>query len=179
MHMDVVPKARPATLPELATSLEPFAPLFRRSTSRARVERYLTGLLTALERKNCATIAAAVAGPSTERLQHLLTDAAWDPQVLDQQRVQALVAQSPPAGLLVLDDTGQPQQGRRAVGGPASIPARWARSPMARSWAAPAMSPLRRRVAPPCIGPSPPHSTCLRPGPLLARVGRRSMGPPR
>jgi SRSO17 transposase len=116
MHMEIVPKASPDTLRELATYLEPFAPLFRRSTSRASLERYLTGLLTDLERKNCDTIAVAVEGTSTERLQHLLTDAAWDPQALDQQRVQALVAQSPPAGLLVLDDTGLPKQGRSSVG---------------------------------------------------------------
>jgi SRSO17 transposase len=77
MHTSVVPKASPKTLPELAAYLEPFAPLFRRSTSRTSVERYLTGLLTDLSRKNCDTIAAAVAGTSTERLQHLLTDAAW------------------------------------------------------------------------------------------------------
>jgi SRSO17 transposase len=116
MKMPVVPKASPDVLPELAPSLAPFAPLFRRSTSRESVERYLTGLLTDLERKNCDTIAAAVAGTSTERLQHLLTDAAWAPQALDQQRVTALVAQSPPHGLLVLDDTGLPKQGRSSVG---------------------------------------------------------------
>jgi SRSO17 transposase len=116
MAMHVVPKASPDTLPELATYLQPFASLFRRSTSRASVERYLTGLLTDLPRQNCDTIAAAVAGTSTERLQHLLTDATWDPQVLDQQRVQALVADSPPGGLLVLDDTGLPKQGRGSVG---------------------------------------------------------------
>jgi SRSO17 transposase len=116
METDVVPKASPAALPELATYLEPFASLFRRSTSRESVERYLTGLLTDLPRKNCDTIAAAVAGTSTERLQHLLTDATWDPQALDQQRVRTLVAQSPPHGLLVLDDTGLPKQGRSSVG---------------------------------------------------------------
>ena len=111
-----VPKASPETLPELATYLAPFALLFRRSTSRASVARYLTGLLTDLPRKNCDTIAAAVAGTSTERLQHLLTDATWDPPALDQQRVQALVAHSPRDGLLVLDDTGLPKQGRGSVG---------------------------------------------------------------
>src|SRR5215470_8497529 len=116
MHTSVVPKASPETLPELATYLAPFAPLFRRSTSRASVERYLTGLLTDLPRKNCDTIAAAVAGTSTERLQHLLTDATWEPQALAQHRVTALVAQSPPQGLLVLDDTGLPKQGRSSVG---------------------------------------------------------------
>jgi len=116
MQMPVVPKASPDVLPELAIYLTPFAPLFRRSTSRASVERYLTGLLTDLERKNCDTIAAAVAGTSTECLQYLLTDAAWEPQALDQQRVTALVAQSPPHGLLLLDDTGLPKQGRGSVG---------------------------------------------------------------
>jgi SRSO17 transposase len=116
METSVVPKASPETLPELATYLAPFAPLFRRSTSRESVERYLTGLLTDLPRKNCDTIAAAVAGTTTERLQHLLTDATWEPQALDQQRVQALVAQSPPKGILVLDDTGLPKQGRSSVG---------------------------------------------------------------
>jgi SRSO17 transposase len=116
MQTSVVPTASPETLPELAAYLEPFAPLFRRSTSRASVERYLTGLLTDLPRKNCDTIAAAVAGTSTERLQHLLTDATWDPQALDQQRVQGLVAHSPRDGLLVVDDPGLPKQGRSSVG---------------------------------------------------------------
>jgi SRSO17 transposase len=116
MEIHVVPKASPATLPELATYLEPFTPLFRRSTSRESLERYVTGLLTDLAHKNCDTIAAAVAETSTERLQHLLTDAVWDPQALDQQRVRALVAQSPPQGILVLDDTGLPKQGRGSVG---------------------------------------------------------------
>src|SRR5919202_1290681 len=96
-------KACPVPLPELAVFLEPFASLFRRSESRESLERYVTGLLTDLPRKNCDTIAAAVAGTSTERLQHLLTDATWEPQALDVQRVQTLVVQSPPQGLLVLD----------------------------------------------------------------------------
>ena len=116
MKTPVVPKASPETLPELATYLAPFAPLFRRSTSRESLERYVTGLLTDLPRKHWDTIAAAVAGTSTERLPHLLTDATWEPQALDQQRVRTLVAQSPPQGLLVLDDTGLPKQGRSSVG---------------------------------------------------------------
>lgn len=117
MKTNAVPKASPEPLPELETYLAPFAPLFRRSTSRTTLERDLTGLLTALPRKNGDTIAAAVAGTSTERLQHLLTDATWEPRALDQQRVTALVAQSPPHGILVLDDTGLPKPGRGSVGG--------------------------------------------------------------
>jgi SRSO17 transposase len=51
-----------------------------------------------------------------KHLPPLLTDATWDPQALDQQRVTALVAQSPAHGILVLDDTGLPKPGRRSVG---------------------------------------------------------------
>lgn len=111
-----VPKASPDALPELASYLASFAPLFRRSTSRESMDRYVTGLLTDLPRKNCDTIAAAVAGTSTERLQHLLTDASWEPQALDQERVSPLVTQSPADGILVFDDTGLPTQGRGSVG---------------------------------------------------------------
>lgn len=111
-----VPKASPDPLPELATFLMPFAPLFRRAQSRQSLERYVTGLLTDLSRKNCDALAAAVAGTSTERLQHLLTDADWDPAALDQQRVRRLVERSTPGGALALDDTGLPKQGKCSVG---------------------------------------------------------------
>jgi SRSO17 transposase len=80
------------------------------------VERYITGLLTDLSRKNCDTIAAAVAGTSTERLQHLLTDADWDPAQLDEARVRQVAGQSPRDGILVLDDTSFPKKGERSVG---------------------------------------------------------------
>src|SRR5579859_4820294 len=110
MESFMLPKASPAPLPELASYLAAFAPLFRRSQSRESLERYVTGLLTDLPRKNCDTIAAAVAGTSTERLQHLLTDAEWDPLQLDEARVCQLVAKTPPEGILVLDDTAFPQK---------------------------------------------------------------------
>src|SRR3954462_2875283 len=111
-----VPKAGPAPLPELAANLAPFAPLFRGQQSRQSLERYVTGLLTDLPRKNCDTIAAAVAGTSTERLQHLLTDADWAPEALDAARVRQLAASSPPNGILALDDSGLPKQGKQSVG---------------------------------------------------------------
>jgi SRSO17 transposase len=117
MTTNFVPKASPAALPELDAFLAPFAPLFRRHTSRDSMERYLTGLLTDLPHKTADTIAAAVAGATTERLQHLLTDAAWDAPALDAARVRTLlVAQPPTAGILVLDDTGLPKQGSASVG---------------------------------------------------------------
>ena len=111
-----VPKASSDPLPEIAEFLEPFASLFRRSQSRHSLERYITGLLTDLDRKNCDTIAAARAGTSTERLQHLLTDAEWDSLKLDEARVRSLSAKSPKGGVLVLDDTSFPKQGKASVG---------------------------------------------------------------
>lgn len=116
MEPTAIPKASPEALPELAAYLAHFAPLFRRSTSRHSLERYLTGLLTDLPRKNCDTIASAVAGTSSERLQHLLTDAAWDPLELDRARVAYLLRHTPPGGVLVLDDTGLIKQGHASVG---------------------------------------------------------------
>jgi hypothetical protein len=88
MNQNRVPKASPEPLPELATFLEPFAPLFRRHTSRDSMERYLTGLLTDLLHKTCDTIADVIAGTTIERLQYLLTEAAWNPLELDEARVK-------------------------------------------------------------------------------------------
>jgi SRSO17 transposase len=117
MNKTRVPKASPEPLPELATFLEPFAPLFRRHSSRDSMERYLTGLLTDLPHKTCDTIADVIAGTSVERLQHLLTDAAWDPLELDEMRVKRLLALHPVTdGILVFDDTGLPKKGSASVG---------------------------------------------------------------
>src|SRR5260370_31729120 len=124
MNKTRVPKASPQPLPELVTFLEPFAPLFRRHTSRDSMERYLTGLLTDLPHKTCDTIADAIAGTSIERLQHLLTDAACDPLALDEARVNRLLALHPvPDGILVFDDTRLPKTRIASVGAPPHDPA--------------------------------------------------------
>ena len=114
--LTATPKAPPTALAGLAAFLAPCFPLFRRTSTRQSAERYCTGLLTDLPRKTCDGIAAAVAGTTTERLQHLLTDADWDPAQLDEARVRLLVAESPTGGVLALDDTGLPKQGRHSVG---------------------------------------------------------------
>ena len=115
-----VPKASSEPLAEISQFLKPFAPLFRRSQSRHSLERYVTGLLTDLDRKNCDTISAALAGTSTERLQHLLTDADLDSLKLDAARVRSLSAKSPKGGVLVIDETSFPKQGKARACGPSS-----------------------------------------------------------
>ena len=112
----VVLKASPDPLPELESFLQPFLRVFRRDRSRRSMERYVTGLLTDLMHKNCDTMAGAVVGTSGECLQHLLTDAKWDARELDELRVQKMIAESPPKGLLLLDDTGLLKKGSHSVG---------------------------------------------------------------
>ena len=114
-----VPRAGPTPLWAVDAYLHPFGALFRAARQRPTwesLERSVTGLLTDLPRKNCDTIAAAVAGTTTERLQHLLTDADWEPVALDEARVRRLVALSPADGILLLDDTGLPKQGKASAG---------------------------------------------------------------
>jgi SRSO17 transposase len=91
-------------------------PLFRRPSTSENFERYCTGLLTDLPRKTCDGIAAAVAGTTVERLQHLLTDADWDPVALDQERTGQMVEASPAGGVLAIDDTTFPKKGKHSVG---------------------------------------------------------------
>jgi SRSO17 transposase len=78
----------------------------------------MTGLLTELPNKNCDTIAQAVPGTSEQRLQAFLTNMPWDEHDLNRQRVQKMTAEATLGdGVLVLDDTGFPKQGKTAVGG--------------------------------------------------------------
>jgi SRSO17 transposase len=110
------PKASADVLPELAAFLAPVAPLLHHAQSRHSLHRYLTGLLSDLPRQNGDTSAATVAGTSPERRQHLLTDALWDAQTLDEARVRVLGARSPAGGLLLLAETSRPKKGDRSPG---------------------------------------------------------------
>ena len=116
MESDELLRASPEPIPELVAFLAPFERLFRRATTFGSFERYVTGLLTELRHKTCDTIAGAVAGITVERLQYLLTDASWDAEAVDRLRVQGLVSRSPKGGILVIDDTGLPKQGKASVG---------------------------------------------------------------
>jgi hypothetical protein len=64
-----------------------------------------------------ATLAAVVPGTSEQRLQHLLTDMAWDAEDLNRQRVaRMLELETEGDAVLILDDTGFPKQGRASAG---------------------------------------------------------------
>ena len=114
--MKAVPKAAPTPLPELETYLQPSPSCFVEVGAAKAVNDISPVYPTRLPHKNCDTIAAALAGTSTERLQHLLTDADWDALALHQRRVQHLLSFSPKDGLLALDDTSLLKQGRESTG---------------------------------------------------------------
>jgi SRSO17 transposase len=115
--IDRLPHAPSQPLPELAAFLQPFHVRFARSEGPHALQRYLTGLLTALPEKNCETIAGNVPGTSEQRLQGLLTTMAWDHDDLNRQRVE-LMTQLPTEGdgVLIFDDTGFAKQGKYSVG---------------------------------------------------------------
>src|ERR687895_2872825 len=113
--MDV--QASPAELPELQEFLASFQVRFRRPEGREALERYTTGLLTEVRNKNCDTMAQAVPGTSEQRLQEFLTNMQWDEEDLNRQRVHKMIAAATLGdGVLVLDDTGFPKQGKTSVG---------------------------------------------------------------
>jgi DDE superfamily endonuclease len=113
--MDV--HASPAELPELQEFLARFQVRFRRPAGQEALERYTTGLLTERPNQNCDTMAQAIPGTSEQRLQECLTNRPWDEEDLNRQRVQKLSAEATLGdGVLVLDDTGFPKQGKASVG---------------------------------------------------------------
>ena len=109
--------ASPDERPELNEFLASFQVRFRRPEGADALERYTTGLLTELPHNNGDTRAQAVPGTREPRLQACLTTRPWDEADLNRQRVQKLIAEAILGdGVLVLEDTGFPKQGKTSVG---------------------------------------------------------------
>ena len=77
----------------------------------------MQGLLSGLERKNCWTIAEHLGHSDPEALQHLLSRAKWDHDGAgDDLLAYVLDAFNDPAGILVIDETGDLKKGDLTVG---------------------------------------------------------------
>lgn len=77
----------------------------------------MQGLLSGLERKNCWTIAEHLGHRDPEALQHLLSRAKWDDDgARDDLLAYVLDAFNDPAGILVIDETGDLKKGDLTVG---------------------------------------------------------------
>jgi SRSO17 transposase len=113
--MDV--HASPAEWPELKDVLGALQVRFRRPEGGQAGERYLTGRLTELPHKHSDTMAQAVPGSSEQRWQEFLTTRQWEAADLNRQWVDKMTAEATLSdGVLGLDDTGFPQQGKTSVG---------------------------------------------------------------
>jgi len=115
----------PSSLPspeELWTSLfndvcERLGPSFARSETRERVQAYLQGLLSPVERKNGWQLAEEAGETTPYGMQYLLNRAVWDSdKVRDQLQAYVREMIADPNGMLVLDETGFLKKGKKSVG---------------------------------------------------------------
>jgi SRSO17 transposase len=110
----VTPASWQAGLDEL---LGRVAGRFARVEPRRRARAFVLGLLADLPRKNCWTIAEHAGDTSPDGMQHLLAGAVWDHDaVRDDLRDWLVEHLADPAGVLVVDETGDLKKGRHTVG---------------------------------------------------------------
>lgn len=94
--------------------MDGFSACFSRAPQRAAATQYLEGLFNDSERKSMQAMHGRLSDPiSYEALQHFITDSPWDAARVWTQLRAAIPAR---AGILALDDTGFPKQGRHSVG---------------------------------------------------------------
>ena len=92
-----------------------FAAELGRSERRHWCGKYLEGLLREGERKSIAPLAARVGGDD-QAIQQFVNQSPWDHQALLFRLRQLMRRRAHEPGVLVLDDTSLPKQGRHSVG---------------------------------------------------------------
>ncbi len=102
---------------ELERVLERVSGRFARAEPRARVRRYVSGLVAVLERKNGWTLAEQAGETVPDGMQRLLRRADWDVDgVRDDVRAYVLEHLGDAGGVLIADETGFVNKGTRSAG---------------------------------------------------------------
>jgi SRSO17 transposase len=90
---------------------------FRRVEPRRRARAFVLGLLAALPRKNCWSIAEHAGEAAPDGMRHLLSRASWDADgVRDDLRGYVVEHLGDPDGMLVVDETGDLKKGACTAG---------------------------------------------------------------
>lgn len=100
-------------LDRLSEWLEPFEVCFSHVAQRGAFRRYLLGLLSDSRRKSMSAMLERVTDPGTyQSFQHFITHAPWSADRLWRQ-LRAVIPER--TGVVILDGTSFPKQGRRSV----------------------------------------------------------------
>lgn len=109
----LLPRNAPAWLDRLSTWLEPFETCFTHIAQRGAFRRYLCGLLSDSRRKSMSAMLERVTDPGTyQAFQHFITHAPWSAERVWRQ-LRAVIPER--TGVVILDGTSFPKQGRRSV----------------------------------------------------------------
>ncbi len=91
---------------------------FARPEVRERAQRYLTGLLNEVRRKNGWQMAEDMGEHRPRGVQHLLNDACWDADGVRDDLREYVIEHlgDPTSGVLIVDETGFLKKGEKSVG---------------------------------------------------------------
>lgn len=104
-------------LAEFDTGFARIAGRFGRVEPRRQARAFLLGLLSDVDTRSCWQVAEQAGDASPHRMQRLLGEAVWDAdRVRDDVRGYVVDALGDPAGVLIIDDTGDLKKGEHSVG---------------------------------------------------------------
>ena len=117
MGRTITPELDGEVLERLREYALEYRPLFPRSDQFRQGRVYLHGLLLVGERTSIEPLSRRVAGGDEQRLQQVVNQSPWDPApILAAYRARMAAAFAVADGVIVVDDTGFPKQGRHSVG---------------------------------------------------------------